>query len=127
MKRFFRMQELFFGSADKSVKVLISNILVNLKCLTEDGEKILLSGLPSKEDIEESIDSLILDARNVAEMKNNLFIVKGLGFLSLQEENSLANRLLYQIGFSEVIETSITLEDALESEEELFEEANEDQ
>ena len=103
------------------MKIFVTNLLKSLNCLTEDENKILLSGIPTEEEIEESIDSLILDARSIMEMKNNLSIVKSLHFLSLQEECALANRLLGEIGFSEEIETSITLEDALESEEKLQE------
>jgi len=120
MEKFFVLEKLFFSS-EGSVKIFVTNLLKSLNCLTEDENKILLSGIPTEEDIEESIDSLILDARSIMEMKNNLSIVKSLHFLSLQEECALANRLLGEIGFSEEIETSITIEDAMESEEKLQE------
>jgi len=126
MKRLFRLIELFF-SPECSISSLVTSLLKKMACLTEDESRIMLSRLPNEEDIEEAITSLIFSAESIIEMKINLCIVKELNFLSLQEECALANRLLCRLGFSEVIGTSITLEDALESEEELFEEDNEDQ
>ena len=119
MKKFYLLEELFFSSLklDQESKNLVSDILENLNCLSEDYSKIILSHIPDECEIEEIIDSLILGSETFAEMKNKLSIVKNLNLLDLREENALANRLLGEIGFSIEIETSISIEDAIESEE----------
>ncbi len=122
MVRFFKMQELFFNSTDREIKNLISLILGNLNCCTiEEDNKLLLYGLPTEEDIEESIDSLILKSENMMEMKTNLSIIKKFNLLYLREEAALVNRLIYEIGFSEEIDASISLEDAISDEEKMSE------
>ena len=122
MKKFFLLEELFFSSKlDPDSKNLVSDILENLNCLSEDYSKIILSHIPDECEIEEIIDSLILGSETFAEMKNKLSIVKNLNLLDLREENALANRLLGEIGFSEEIDTVISIEDAVESEEQIAE------
>jgi hypothetical protein len=82
MKKFFLLEELFFSSKlDPDSKNLVSDILENLNCLSEDYSKIILSHIPDECEIEEIIDSLILGSETFAEMKNKLSIVKNLNLL----------------------------------------------
>jgi hypothetical protein len=119
MKKFYVLEELFFGSISEEEMCLVSKILEGLNCLTEDGNKLILSCIPTEESIEESIDSLILNSQTIEEMKNKLFVIKSLQLLDLQEENALANLILNTLGFSEKIEATISIEDAIESEEKI--------
>jgi hypothetical protein len=117
MKKFFILEELFFNSTNEEVLIVVSSILNNLNCVTEDGSKLLLSRIPSEEDVEEIIHSLVLNSETIREMKNYLSIVKSLNLLDLREENALANRLIYELGFSEEIEVVVSVENVIESED----------
>jgi hypothetical protein len=121
MKKFYLLEELFFSSLklDQESKNLVSEIMKNLNCLNNEGNKLILSYIPTNEDVEEIIDSLVLNSETIVEMKKNLAIIKTLKLLSLQEENALAGRIIYELGFSEKIEVTIQLEDAVESEEQI--------